>query len=184
MWQLPGGRVESDLGGQRLVEAPDGLILIEAHAGAVVRGEWAAIKAVGLDPAHVKYVLATHEHGDHAPGAYLWRVVTGAKFVCSEEMAYTLQHHIPINSGYGFHPPVPTDIVVTEDTDLDLAGLKVRAVRIPGHTYGSMAWHFEKGGKSYVAFGDLIMPRGVLGYSGSINFSAATCWPACGSCRR
>jgi hypothetical protein len=86
-------------------------------------------------------------------------------------MAYTLQHHTPLNSGYGFHPPNPTDIGIKEDTDLDLAGQKVRAVRIPGHTYGSMAWYFEKGGKSYVAFGDLIMPRGVLGYSGSINFS-------------
>ena len=173
VWELPGGRVESDLGGQRLVEAPDGLILIEAHSALSFEAEWAAIKAVGLDPARVKYVLATHEHGDHAPGAYLWRVATGAKFVCSEEMAYTLQHHVPINSGYGFHPPVPADVVVKEDADLDLAGLKVRAVRIPGHTYGSMAWRFEKGGKSYVAFGDLIMPRGVLGYSGSINFSAS-----------
>ena len=172
VWQLPGGRVESDLGGQRLIEAPDGLILIEAHAALSFESEWAAIKAVGLDPMHVKYILATHEHGDHAPGAYLWRVVTGAQFVCSEEMAYTLQHHVPLNSGYGFHPPVPTDVKITKDTDLDLAGLKVRALRIPGHTYGSMAWRFEKGGKSYVSFGDLIMPRGVLGYSGSINFSA------------
>jgi glyoxylase-like metal-dependent hydrolase (beta-lactamase superfamily II) len=173
VWQLPGGRVESDLGGQRLIEAPDGLILIEAHAGLSFESEWAAIKAVGLDPMRVKYVLATHEHGDHAPGAYLWRVVTGARFVCSEEMAYTLQHHIPLNTGYGFHPPVPTDVKVTEDTDLDLAGQKVRALRIPGHTFGSMAWRVEKGGKSYLAFGDLIMPRGVLGYSGSINFSAS-----------
>jgi metallo-beta-lactamase class B len=173
VWQLPGGRVESDLGGQRLIEAPDGLILIEGHSALSFESEWAAIQAVGLDPARVKYVLATHEHGDHAPGAYLWRVVTGAKFVCSDEMAYTLQHHIPLTSGYGFHPPVPTDVRVTKDTDLDLAGQKVRALRIPGHTYGSMAWRFEKGGKSFVAFGDLIMPRGVLGYSGSINFSAS-----------
>lgn len=172
VWQIPGGRVESDLGGQRVIEAPDGLILIEGHAGLSFEREWAAMEAVGLDPKKVKYVLATHEHGDHAPGAYLWRVVTGAKFVCSEEMAYTLQHHIPGNSGYGLHPPVPTDIKVTEDTDLDLAGLKVRAVRIPGHTAGSMAWQFEKSGKTFVAFGDLVMPRGVLGYSGSVNFSA------------
>src|SRR5262249_21589614 len=172
VWQLPGGRVESDLGGQRLIEAPDGYILIEGHAGLSFEREWASMEAVGLDPKKVKYVLATHEHGDHAPGAYLWRVVTGAKFVCSAEMAYTLQHHIPNNTGYGLHPPVPTDVRVTEDKDLDLAGLKVRALRIPGHTYGSMAWHFEKSGKSFVAFGDLIMPRGVLGYSGSVNFSA------------
>jgi glyoxylase-like metal-dependent hydrolase (beta-lactamase superfamily II) len=172
VWQIPGGRVESDLGGQRLIEAPDGYILIEGHSGLSFEREWAAMTAVGLDPRKVKYVLATHEHGDHAPGAYLWRVVTGAKFVCSEEMAYTLQHHIPGNSGYGLHPPVPTDIVITRDTDLDLAGLKVRALRIPGHTAGSMAWYFEKSGKTFVAFGDLIMPRGVLGYSGSVNFSA------------
>jgi metallo-beta-lactamase class B len=172
VWQLPGGRVESDLGGQWLVEAPGGSILIEGHAGLSFEREWAALTAVGLDPRKVKYVLATHEHGDHAPGAYLWRVVTGAKFVCSEEMAYTLQHHIPGNTGYGLHPPVPTDLRLTQDTDLDLAGLKVRALRIPGHTYGSMAWQFEKSGKKFVAFGDLIMPRGVLGYSGSVNFSA------------
>ncbi len=172
VWQIPGGRVESDLGGQRLVEAPDGYILIEGHAGLSFEREWAAMEAVGLDPRRVKYVLATHEHGDHAPGAYLWRVVTGARFVCSAEMAYTLQHHIPGNSGYGLHPPVPTDVVITRDTELDLAGLKVRALRIPGHTAGSMAWYFEKSGKTFVAFGDLIMPRGVLGYSGSVNFSA------------
>jgi metallo-beta-lactamase class B len=172
VWQLPGGRVESDLGGQRVIEAPDGLILIEGHAGLSFESEWTAMEAVGLDPRRVKYVLATHEHGDHAPGAYLWRVVTGAKFVCSEEMAYTLQHHIPGNTGYGLHPPVPTDVTIAGDSELDLAGLKVRALRIPGHTFGSMAWYFEKSGKTFVAFGDLIMPRGVLGYSGSVNFSA------------
>ncbi len=172
VWQIPGGRVESDLGGQRLVEAPDGYLLIEGHSGLSFEREWAAMEAVGLDPKKVKYVLATHEHGDHAPGAYLWRVVTGAKFVCSAEMAYTLQHHIHGNTGYGLHPPVPTDVRVTEDVDLDLAGLKVRALRIPGHTFGSMAWQFEKSGKRFVAFGDLIMPRGVLGYAGSVNFSA------------
>jgi glyoxylase-like metal-dependent hydrolase (beta-lactamase superfamily II) len=172
VWQLPGGRVESDLGGQWLVEAPGGYVLIEGHAGLSFEREWAAMAAVGLDPRKVKYVLATHEHGDHAPGAYLWRVVTGAKFVCSEEMAYTLQHHIPGNTGYGLHPPVPADLRITKDTDLDLAGLKVRALRTSGHTYGSMAWHFEKSGKRFVALGDLIMPRGVLGYSGSVNFSA------------
>ncbi len=36
VWQLPGGRVESDLGGQRVVEAPDGLILIEGSCRPVL----------------------------------------------------------------------------------------------------------------------------------------------------
>ena len=172
LWQLPGGRVESDLGGQRLIEAPDGLILIEGHAGLSFEREWASIEAAGMDPRRVRYVLATHEHGDHAPGAYLWRVATGAQFVCSEEMAYTLQHHIPVCSGYGLHPPIPADITISDDKLLDLAGLKVTAVRLPGHTFGSMGWLFTVAGKQYIAIGDLIMPDGVLGYAGTINFSA------------
>jgi metallo-beta-lactamase class B len=171
VWQLPSHRVESDFGGQRVVEAPDGLILIEGHAGLSFEREWQGMKAVGLDPRRVNYVLATHEHGDHAPGAYLWRLATGARFICSEEMAYTLQHHLPLGTGYGLHPPVPTDIRVSKDIELDLAGLKVQALRLPGHTAGSMGWYFQKGKRTYIAFGDLIMPDGTLGYSGSINFS-------------
>lgn len=171
LWQLPGGRVESDLGGQRVIEAPEGLILIEGHAGLSFASEWAAMEAAGLDPRRVKYVLATHEHGDHAPGAYLWRVVTGAQFVCSREMAYVLQHHLPTGTGYGLHPPVRTDLPIDDDTVLDLAGLKVTALRLPGHTFGSMGWMFERDGRRFVAIGDLIMPDGVLGYAGSVNFS-------------
>lgn len=172
VWAVNTGRFNSDMGSQRLIEAPDGLILLEAHAGLSFDREWAAIERAGFDPMDVKYVIVTHEHGDHSPGAYLWRVTTGAKLVCSEEMAYHLQHHTPIGTGYGFHPPNFTDIKIADDTDLDLAGLKVRAIRLPGHTNGSMGWVWESGGKTYLASGDLIMPSGSLGYSGSVNFSA------------
>ncbi len=171
LWQLPGGRVESDLGGQRVIEGTEGLILIEGHAGLSFESEWAAMEAAGLDPKQVKYVLTTHEHGDHSPGAYLWRVTTGAQFICSREMAYVLQHHLPVGTGYGLHPPVPTDIKIDDDKLLDLCGVKVAALRLPGHTFGSMGWMFEREGKRFVAIRDLIMPDGVLGYAGSINFS-------------
>jgi len=171
VWELPGGRVESDLGGQRVIQAPGGLILIEGHAGLSFEREWKGIETAGLDPKQVKYILTTHEHGDHSPGAYLWRVATGAQFICSREMAYTLRHHLPDGTGYGLHPPVPVDKQIDEEEVLDLAGLRVVALRLPGHTYGSMGWLFEIDGKRWVAIGDLIMPDGRLGYAGSINFS-------------
>jgi hydroxyacylglutathione hydrolase len=171
VWELPGGRVESDLGGQRVIVAPQGLILIEGHAGLSFEREWKGIETAGLDPREVKYILTTHEHGDHSPGAYLWRVVTGAQFICSRQMAYTLQHHLPDGTGYGLHPPVPVDKRISEEEVLDLAGLRVVALRLPGHTFGSMGWLFELDGKRWVAIGDLIMPDGRLGYAGSINFS-------------
>jgi len=172
LWVMPVGRYHSALGREYLIEAPDGLILIEAHSGLSFDEDFAAIQHAGLDPMRVKYVLATHEHGDHTPGAYLWRVVTGAKFVAAREAAYTMQHHIPMGTGYGFHPPIPTDIVADGDCELNLAGLSLRGFRSPGHTFGSMAWMFEREGKSYLATGDLVGPGGKLGYSGSVNFSA------------
>ncbi len=172
IWRTNGGLAHSDLGSQFLVEAPQGLILIDPNAGASFEQNWARIQAAGKDPRQLKYILLTHEHGDHAPGAYLWRVMTGAQVVASTEMAYLLQHHIPGGTGYGFHPPVPVDITLTGDQELDLAGLKVRALRLPGHTSGSLGYAFAKEGRTYVATGDLIMPGGVLGYSGSLDFSA------------
>lgn len=172
IWRTNGGLAHSDMGTQLVIEAPDGLILIDPNAGASLEQNWAKIQGAGLDPMKLKYVLLTHEHGDHAPGSYLWRVVTGAQVVASAEAAYILQHHLPNDTGYGFHPPNPVDIALTEDKELDLAGLKVKAIRLPGHTYGSMGYVFTKEGKTYVATGDLIMPGGVLGYSGSFDFSA------------
>jgi len=172
LWAMPGGRFHSALGREYLIEAPDGLILIEAHSGLSFDQDFAAIQHAGMDPMQVKYVLATHEHGDHTPGAYMWRVVTGAKFVAAREAAYTMQHHIPMGTGYGFHPPTPTDIAVDGECQLNLAGLPVRGFRAPGHTFGSMAWMFECEGRSYLATGDLVGPGGTLGYSGSVNFSA------------
>ena len=41
----------------------------------------AKIAATGRDPMEVRYVIPTHEHGDHAHGAYLWRVVSGAEVI-------------------------------------------------------------------------------------------------------
>jgi glyoxylase-like metal-dependent hydrolase (beta-lactamase superfamily II) len=172
VWRNNTGRAQSDLGNQIVIAAPDGLLMIDPNSGHSFEQNWATIKAEGLDPMRVKYILPTHEHGDHATGAYLWRVITGAKVIASPEMAYTLQHDLPYTSGYGFHPPVPVDMLVDHDTDMNLCGLLVRVLRLPGHTYGSMGSCFEMGGRRYVSTGDLIMPDGPLGYSGSVNF-----WP-------
>jgi metallo-beta-lactamase class B len=172
VWRTNGGLAHSDMGSQILIEAPKGLILIDPNSAASIEQNWARIRGAGLDPMQVKYVLPTHEHGDHAPGAYLWRVVTGAQVVASPEMAYVLQHHIPGGTGYGFHPPVPVDVVLSGDQEIELAGLKLKALHLPGHTAGSMGYAFRKGGRTYVATGDLMMPGGLLGYSGSLDFSA------------
>jgi len=172
IWRTNGGLAHSDMGGQYLIEAPEGLILIDPNAAASIEQNWALIASTGHDPMEVRYVLVTHEHGDHAPGSYLWRVITGAEVVAGRETAYVLQHHVPQLTGYGFHPPNPVDIAIDERCTLDLAGLQVEVIRLPGHTYGSLGYVITRGDMKAAFIGDVIMPGGTLGYSGSINFSA------------
>jgi len=157
VWRVGGGRTHSDMGGQFVIQAPDGLLLVDPNAGLSFDANWASIKGAGLDPERVRYVLITHEHGDHSPGAYLWRVAAGAEVAASRETAYVLRHLIPGGTGYGFHPPNPADIPVSGEAELELAGLKVRAMRLSGHTYGSMGWSFEKDGQTYVAWGEPLL---------------------------
>jgi len=45
--------------------------LIDPNAGASFEQNWAKILSTGNNPMDFKYILLTHEHGDHAPGAYL-----------------------------------------------------------------------------------------------------------------
>ena len=71
IWRVNGGRAHSDLGNQIVIEAPRGLILIDPNAGEAFEQNWARMVGSGLDPMRIKYVLLTHEHGDHAPGARL-----------------------------------------------------------------------------------------------------------------
>ena len=172
IWRANTGHAQSDLGNQIVIQAPHGLILIDPNSGESFEQNWARIVGAGLDPMQIKYVLVTHEHGDHAPGARLWRVITGAQAVGGATTAYDLQHHTPGGTGYGFHPPTPIDIPISQDQELDLAGLKVKAICTPGHTYGSMTYIFQKNGQTYASTGDLIMGGGVLGYGGSLDFSA------------
>jgi glyoxylase-like metal-dependent hydrolase (beta-lactamase superfamily II) len=172
VWRKSGARTHGDMGGQYIIEAPEGLILIDPNVGLSIEQTLAQMRASGLDPLKVRYLVLTHEHGDHAPGSYLWRLLTGCQVIATPETAFILRHHTQV-CGYGFHPPQPVDILIPKDQEMTLAGLAVRFLRLPGHTYGGLGMAFEKDGRRHVATGDLIMPGGRLGYSGAADFSAA-----------
>lgn len=44
VWRVGGGRTHSDMGGQFVIPAPDGLLLVDPNAGLSFDANWASIK--------------------------------------------------------------------------------------------------------------------------------------------
>jgi hydroxyacylglutathione hydrolase len=110
-----------------------------------------ALDALGLRPEDVKVVILTHGHGDHAGSAAFFQK-RGAKILLGrgDETQTTAGHNdemIP-TSWFGSllkpfvkfdYPPLSPDVLVDDELDLAPWGFPgVRALRMPGHTRGSL----------------------------------------------
>jgi glyoxylase-like metal-dependent hydrolase (beta-lactamase superfamily II) len=117
----------------------------------------ARLRALGIN--RVTHLLHTHTHGDHAGGAYLWRAA-GAKTVGPKSAALPLTWLMPMLTDYGIYPPRPLDVPLPltharDETDIDVGGLKVRALFVPGHSFDATIYKLELAGKRIAFTGDL-----------------------------
>jgi glyoxylase-like metal-dependent hydrolase (beta-lactamase superfamily II) len=70
-----------------------------------------------------------------------------------------------------FHP-VAVDHIVTDGQTLNLSGIDIGVMHLPGHSMGCTAYDFMLGEKKVVISGDVIgtLLAGDFGWSGSIDF--------------
>lgn len=134
-----------------VIDTGDGLILIDSLYGKWVRLLQNNIRKVGLDPADVKYVIATHGHFDHAGGNSFFQNVYGAKIVMTEE-DWLMAEAKP--EAPAFYMPVPIRDIVAADGDIiELGDTKVELFKTPGHTEGvlSLRYTVRDGADSHTA---------------------------------
>lgn len=142
-----------------LVKAGDSGFLVDAGGTSAIPHTLQKIRAAGVDPTALRHLLHSHSHGDHAGGAYLWRAM-GLKIVAPETAALATTWLMPTVSDYGVWVPRPVDVPlplkrVGDETETTVEGLKVRAVFVPGHSYDSVIYLMELGGKRVAFTGDL-----------------------------
>jgi glyoxylase-like metal-dependent hydrolase (beta-lactamase superfamily II) len=130
------------------------------------------IRAAGLDPTDVRFVLQTHSHGDHCGATYLWRTM-GARIVAPESAAFSTSWLMPMLTDYGVWVPRPVDLPIPlrsagDEAEMILCGLPIRAVFAPGHSLDSVYYTMELNGRRVVFTGD-------IGFSGSGNIFDR-CW--------
>ncbi|HUK36434.1 MAG TPA: MBL fold metallo-hydrolase [Vicinamibacterales bacterium] len=139
-----------------------GIILIDSgYADRVESEVVAGLKAVGLDPANVKYVLVGHGHGDHFGGSSYFQDHYGAKVGLTAADWDVLYPATPPANANANQVKPKRDLVLAEGQPLTLGDTTVTFVAIPGHTPGSLAFIFpvKDGRQRHVAglFGGTIL---------------------------
>ncbi|HEY7314893.1 MAG TPA: MBL fold metallo-hydrolase [Gemmataceae bacterium] len=156
------GRVGSEhayVGDIWLIKTKKGGILVDSAGTSAVPLTWRRLKAAGVDPKEVRYVLLSHSHGDHSGGLYLWRT-QGAKIVAPATAALPVTWLMPTWSDYGIWPPSPIDKPLSlkragDETEITLCGLPIRATFVPGHSFDLVLYSMELNGKRILFTGDL-----------------------------
>jgi len=94
-----------------------------------------SMKALGLDPAQIKYVVVTHGHTDHYGGSQYFKDTYGAKIIMSQKDSAGRVRN-PQGAPLSGPMPVP-DIFATDGYKLTLGDTTLTLYATPGHTPGT-----------------------------------------------
>jgi metallo-beta-lactamase class B len=120
------------------LKTSEGIILIDTLYSYAVEAEIVdGLKALGLDPAAVKYVIISHAHGDHDQGAALLQSRYGTKVVMGGPDWDTTTARTSYAGGIA-----KRDIEGVDGQKITLGDTSVQLVTTPGHTLGTLSLLF------------------------------------------
>ncbi|MBI1908783.1 MAG: MBL fold metallo-hydrolase [Deltaproteobacteria bacterium] len=134
----------------------------------IILGDPATKEAIVIDPGDavekilkiikkqgllVRSILHTHTHIDHIGATTELQRETNARVLIHKEDLFLYEKIAEQASYLGLPPtktmrPVPVDEYLTEGQALQAGKVQGEVIHTPGHTPGSCAFHFPKGGKT------------------------------------
>jgi len=134
-----------------LVEADEGLILIDGGLPQSAAMIDANIRSLGFDPLKISAIFVSHAHFDHAGGVAAIQRLTGAAVYTSVAGTKALKSGVlpeddpqfRSDSEYSSFPPIVNLKSVADGEVVSIANVAIKAVYTPGHSPGGMSWAWE-----------------------------------------
>ena len=163
-----------DDGNVYVLKTNDGLILFDSGNGETLDQIYENMRYWSLDPGNIKACFITHPHLDHAGGCYKLKQL-GIKLYAHENTAQAMTVGDQRCCGYLYHKkfsPCEVDVCLLDEDVVDLCGIKIKALYLPGHTMGCTAYCFDWNKQKVVVSGDIIgtLMDGYFGWNGSFDF--------------
>ena len=154
-----------------LIETGDARVLVDAGTGAIMGPTLGALgasmAAIGVDPASITHLVATHLHPDHVGGVLVdgQNVFSGAELIVSaNDVAFWTDPDVKAGAPEGFHSFFDLAVGVVQSFgdrvrevsgEADL-GPGLTAMPMPGHTPGHMGVMLESDGAQLLLWGDIL----------------------------
>jgi glyoxylase-like metal-dependent hydrolase (beta-lactamase superfamily II) len=157
-----------------VLQGDGGLIMFDCGCGDTLDQIFDNMAYWGLAPDDVKYCILTHPHFDHTAAAHLLKkrgITLIAHGNTAEAMAAGDERCCP----YLYHKtyvPCEVDRTIEDGEVLDLLGIRMEVMHLPGHSMGCTAFIFDHEGKRVCVSADVIgtLNMGDFGWNGSFDF--------------
>lgn len=131
-----------------LITTPEGHFLIDGATDEAAEGIADNIRKLGFDPKDVRYLLATHEHLDHAGGLAKLKQITGAKFATRKAAQPGMESGLPVSDDpqHGLHPAFPgikADMIIGDQQTLRIGRQTITVIATPGHSPGGTSYTWK-----------------------------------------
>jgi glyoxylase-like metal-dependent hydrolase (beta-lactamase superfamily II) len=131
-----------------IVDAGSELVMIDAGVGYGINRIEDNIRSLGLEPAAVWHIIATHCHIDHIGGLSAWKERYGSKVIAHELDRAGIEgenNNLTAASMYGVdYRPVKVDMLLKGETEgLSLGDMEFSFLHTPGHTPGSISVYID-----------------------------------------
>lgn len=95
----------------------------------------------------IRAVLLTHGHFDHVMGADDIRKLAGVSVYLGEHEEKLISNaDLNVSAMFGTPYTTKADVFVKDGEILELAGMKIKVLHTPGHTYGGVSYYLEEEG--------------------------------------